>query len=49
MAPIRSAEATNIIEEEGSSIPVESGRLVRDVGHHAIETIRLVIREEGPH
>jgi len=39
--PFKSAAVTNMIEEEGKSIPGEGNDLVFNVGHHAIETIKL--------
>jgi len=39
--PFKNAAVTNMIEEEGKSIPGEGNDLVFKVGHHAIETIKL--------
>lgn len=36
------AEHTNIIEEEGKSIPVSGKSLKMKIGHHAIETFKLI-------
>jgi alpha-mannosidase len=40
--PVKSALRTNIIEEDGAPLKPVKGRLVLPVGHHAVETIRLV-------
>ncbi len=40
--PVRTAKRTNIIEEEGASLEARKGRLVLPIGHHAVETVRLV-------
>ncbi|HZK97928.1 MAG TPA: glycosyl hydrolase-related protein, partial [Prolixibacteraceae bacterium] len=41
--PFQKAELTNIIEEEGKSIPGSGKDLVLKVGYHAIETIKLIM------
>ncbi len=40
--PVRTAVRTNIIEEPGAALGPVKGRLVLPVGHHAIETVKLV-------
>ena len=40
--PVARAEHTNIIEEEGKAIPFAGRSVELDVGHHAIETLKLV-------
>jgi alpha-mannosidase len=42
IVPMRSAVRTNIIEEDGAVIKPRKGRLVLPVGHHAVETVKLV-------
>jgi alpha-mannosidase len=42
--PFQKAELTNLIEEEGKSIPGSGKDLVLKVGHQAIETIKLHIQ-----
>ncbi|MFH0991198.1 MAG: glycoside hydrolase family 38 C-terminal domain-containing protein [bacterium] len=44
MSPIRSAELTNIIEEDGRSIPADKRAVQLTVGHHAIETMKLKLQ-----
>jgi alpha-mannosidase len=39
--PVKRAERTNIIEEEGVELKPRKGRLVLPVGHHAVETLKL--------
>ena len=39
--PVRQAERTNLIEEEGKPLSVEGGSIVLNVGHHAIETVKF--------
>ena len=39
---IESGEHTNIIEEEGKKIPVSDYSFKTDIGHHAIETFKLI-------
>ena len=39
--PFRMAEKTNMIEEEGKPIPGGGTTLSFNIGHHAIETIKL--------
>jgi len=39
--PVKRAERTNLIEEEGVLLKPLKGRLVLPVGHHAVETLRL--------
>ena len=39
---VREAVRTNLIEEPGAPLEPKKGRLVLPVGHHAIETVRLV-------
>ena len=41
--PFKKAELTNLIEEEVKSIPGSGKDLVFKVGHHAIETIKLIM------
>jgi hypothetical protein len=38
------AAATNMIEEETTPLPLEAGAVTFKVGHHAIETMKLVVR-----
>ena len=40
--PLESAQRTNIIDEEGRPLTVESGGVMLNVGHHAIETMKMV-------
>jgi alpha-mannosidase len=40
--PVKEAVRTNIIEEPGATLKPVKGRFVLPVGHHAIETVRLV-------
>lgn len=42
IVPIRAAWRTNIIEEEGAIIKTRQGRIDLPVGHHAIETVKLL-------
>ena len=39
--PVKRAERTNLIEEEGVELKPRKGRLVLPVGHHAVETLKL--------
>jgi alpha-mannosidase len=39
--PVKKAERTNLIEEEGVLLKPRKGRLVLPVGHHAVETLKL--------
>ncbi len=41
-APVKTALRTNIIEEDGALIKPGKGRFVLPVGHHAVETVKLV-------
>jgi alpha-mannosidase len=41
-APVKTAVRTNIIEEDGAVIRPRQGKLVLPVGHHAVETVKLV-------
>ncbi len=41
-APITRAEVVNMIEEEGRPIPAQRNSLRLKIGHHAIETLRLI-------
>ncbi len=40
--PAAKAVRTNIIEEDGAALRPRQGRLVLPVGHHAVETVKLV-------
>ncbi len=40
--PLKTAVRTNIIEEEGPALKPRKGRFVLPVGHHAVETVKLV-------
>jgi len=40
--PLRSAVRTNIIEDDGAVIRPRQGKFVLPVGHHAVETVRLL-------
>ena len=42
IVPWGSAVRTNIIEEDGVALKPRKGRLVLPVGHHAVETVKLV-------
>jgi alpha-mannosidase len=42
VVPVKRASRTNIIEEEGTAMKPRQGRLVLPVGHHAVETVKLV-------
>ena len=42
VVPVTRASRTNIIEEEGAAMKPRQGRLVLPVGHHAVETVKLV-------
>ena len=44
--PVRSAEKVNIIEEDGTPLKPGKNGLALKVGHHAVETFRLVPGEE---
>jgi alpha-mannosidase len=41
LTPVKRAERTNLIEEEGVLLKPRKGRLVLPVGHHAVETLKL--------
>jgi len=41
-APVKTAVRTNIIEEDGAVVKPRQGKLVVPVGHHAVETVKLV-------
>jgi alpha-mannosidase len=41
-APVRTALLTDIIEEDGAAIKPAKGRIILPVGHHAVETVKLV-------
>jgi alpha-mannosidase len=41
-APVKTAVRTNIIEEDGAVIKPRRDKLVLPVGHHAVETVKLV-------
>jgi len=41
LTPVKKAERTNLIEEEGIELKPRKGRLVLLVGHHAVETLKL--------
>jgi alpha-mannosidase len=41
-APVKRALRTNIIEEEGAVITPRKGKIAVPVGHHAVETVKLV-------
>jgi alpha-mannosidase len=36
------AERTNIIEEEGQPVPVDGNTVKLNIGHHAIETLKII-------
>jgi alpha-mannosidase len=40
--PVKTAVRTNVIEEDATALKPRSRRLVLPVGHHAIETVKLV-------
>jgi alpha-mannosidase len=40
--PVKTADKVNIIEEEGTALKPGKSGLALEVGHHAIETFRLV-------
>jgi alpha-mannosidase len=42
VVPVKSAWRTNIIEENGAALKPRQGRLGLPVGHHAVETVKLV-------
>jgi alpha-mannosidase len=42
IVPMKSAVRTNIIEEDGAVVKPGKGRPVLPVGHHAVETVKLV-------
>jgi alpha-mannosidase len=44
--PLKSAEKTNIIEEEGAPLKLGKNGLTVKVGHHAVETLKLVAAEK---
>jgi hypothetical protein len=46
-SPLLSAEHTNLIEEEGKPMAVVDKTFSLDVGHHAIETVKLKLKS-GP-
>jgi alpha-mannosidase len=39
--PVKAATRANLIEEDGKPLPVEQGAVALDIGHHAIETMKL--------
>ena len=39
--PVRKAGLTNLIEEGGKPLPVKDGQVQIQLGHHAIETLKL--------
>jgi alpha-mannosidase len=41
-APIKLLEKTNLIEEEGKPLPMINKQINLLIGHHAIETIKIV-------
>lgn len=41
LLPVQSAEQTNLIEEEGKPLKAEASAVQVDIGHHAIETLKL--------
>lgn len=41
--PAMAAAKTDLLEENGQPLPIENGRVRLDVGHHAIETIKLTL------
>jgi alpha-mannosidase len=41
---IKKAELTNLIEEEGKEIPGSGDKLNLKIGHHSIETIKLIMK-----
>jgi alpha-mannosidase len=42
IVPVKGAVRTNIIEEGATPMRPRQGRLVLPVGHHAVETVKLV-------
>jgi alpha-mannosidase len=42
IVPLKAAVRTTIIEEEGAPLRPAKGRFVLPVGHHAVETVKLV-------
>jgi alpha-mannosidase len=44
MKKIKSAEHTNIIEQDGKKIAIENGELKFKIGAHAIETFKLELQ-----
>jgi len=45
--PLKTAEKTNIIEEEGTPLTLTKHGLTVKVGHHAVETVKLVPDRAG--
>jgi alpha-mannosidase len=45
--PVRKAERTDLLEEEGQTLSVEGGKVKCAVGHHAVETLKLMM-QTGP-
>jgi len=43
-SPFQKAEVTNMIEEEGKTIPGSGNSLGLKVGHNSIETIKLIMK-----
>ena len=39
--PVSKAEQTNILEEDGRPLAIREGKLAVEIGHHAIETVKL--------
>ena len=39
--PVRKAGLTNLIEEGGKPLPLKAGQVQIQLGHHAIETLKL--------
>jgi len=44
---VEKAERTNMIEEDGKTLTVNSGAVGLKVGHHAIETMKLTLQSDG--
>ncbi|VAX27488.1 hypothetical protein MNBD_IGNAVI01-2913, partial [hydrothermal vent metagenome] len=42
-AQLKSAEQTNIIEQDGKEMKLENGKLKFHIGHNAIETFKLMV------
>jgi len=42
--PVKAAERTSIIEDNGTPLTVKNGAVKLQVGHHAIETVKIFLQ-----